>query len=45
MDKLKMSTPDLTDKNIEQIGTLFPNVITEWKMEPERHERTRNKEI
>lgn len=29
MDKLKMSTPDLTDKNIEQIGMLFPNVITE----------------
>ena len=29
MDKVKMSTPDLTDKNIEQIGVLFPNVITE----------------
>lgn len=29
MDKLKMSTPDLTDKNVEQIGMLFPNVITE----------------
>ncbi len=29
MDKLKMSTPNLTDKNIEQIGMLFPNVITE----------------
>lgn len=29
MEKLKMSTPDLTDKNIEQIGALFPNVITE----------------
>jgi adenine-specific DNA-methyltransferase len=24
-----MSTPDLTDKNIEQIAALFPNVITE----------------
>jgi len=33
MDKLKMSTPDLTDKNIEQIGTLFPNVITEIRDE------------
>lgn len=29
MDKLKMQTPDLTDKNIEQIAALFPNVITE----------------
>jgi adenine-specific DNA-methyltransferase len=33
MDKLKMSTPDLTDKNIEQIGALFPNVITETRDE------------
>jgi adenine-specific DNA-methyltransferase len=29
MDKLKMHTPDLTDKNIEKIAGLFPNVITE----------------
>ena len=29
MDKLKMETPDLTAENIEKIGTLFPNVITE----------------
>ena len=33
MDKLKMSTPDLTDNNIEQIGALFPNVITETRDE------------
>ena len=33
MDKLKMKTPDLTDKNIEQIAKLFPNVITETKDE------------
>ena len=33
MDKLKMQTPDLTDKNIEQIAALFPNVITEIKDE------------
>jgi len=33
MDKLKMQTPDLTDKNIEQIAGLFPNVITETKDE------------
>ncbi len=31
MEKLKMQTPDLTDKNIEQIAKLFPNVITEIK--------------
>lgn len=28
-----MSTPDLTDTNIEQIGALFPNVITEVRDE------------
>lgn len=33
MDKLKMQTPDLTAKNIEQIAALFPNVITETKGE------------
>jgi len=33
MDKLKMQTPNLIDKNIEQIATLFPNVITETKDE------------
>ncbi len=33
MDKLKMQTPDLTDKNIEQIAALFPNVITEVRDE------------
>ena len=33
MDKLKMQTPDLTDKNIEGIASLFPNVITEIKDE------------
>ena len=31
MDKLKMETPDITDKNIEIISQLFPNVITEIK--------------
>lgn len=33
MDKLKMHTPDLTDKNIEKISELFPNVITETRDE------------
>lgn len=33
MDKMKMSTPDLTDVNIEKIGALFPNIITETRNE------------
>ncbi len=33
MDKMKMSSPDLTVANIEKIGELFPNVITEAKDE------------
>ncbi len=33
MDKLKMQTPDLTDKNIERLAELFPNIITETKDE------------
>lgn len=31
MDKLKMQSKDLTNENIEKIGELFPNVITEIK--------------
>ncbi len=33
IEKLKMQTPDITDKNIEQIAKLFPNVMTEIKNE------------
>ncbi len=33
MDKLKMESKDLTKENIEKIGELFPNVITEVKDE------------
>lgn len=29
MDKLKLETPDMTEKNIDAIAKLFPNVITE----------------
>lgn len=29
MDKLKMETPDMAELNIEKIGAMFPNVITE----------------
>ncbi|MCF8306741.1 MAG: hypothetical protein K9I71_10065 [Ignavibacteriales bacterium] len=31
MNKLKMQTPNLVDKNVEQIGKIFPEVITEIK--------------
>ncbi|KUO60424.1 hypothetical protein APF79_04445 [bacterium BRH_c32] len=31
MEKLKMLTPNLVDKNAEQIGKIFPEVITEKK--------------
>ena len=29
MDKMRMETPDLTAANVEKIGALFPNCITE----------------
>lgn len=29
MDKMRMETPDLTTSNVEKIGALFPNCITE----------------
>ena len=31
MDKMRMESPDLTQRNIEAIGTLFPNCITETR--------------
>ena len=33
MDKMRMESVDITDQNIEKIGALFPNVITEAKDE------------
>ena len=33
MEKMLMETPDLTRQNIEKIGELFPNCITETKDE------------
>lgn len=33
MDKLKMESVDITQKNIEKIAALFPNVITEMRDE------------
>ncbi|MBQ6214460.1 MAG: site-specific DNA-methyltransferase [Oscillospiraceae bacterium] len=31
MDKMRMETPNITSENIENIGALFPNCITETK--------------
>ena len=31
MDKMRMESIDMTAQNIEKIGTLFPNCITETK--------------
>ena len=31
MEKLKMQTPDLVNENVEKIGKIFPEVITETK--------------
>lgn len=33
MDKMKMESVDMTEKNIEKIGELFPSCITEAKDE------------
>lgn len=33
MDKLKMHSPNKVDENIEKIGKLFPNCLTETKNE------------
>lgn len=33
MDKLKLESPNLTEENIEKIGRLFPNVLTEMRDE------------
>ena len=33
MEKMRMETPDLTEANVEKIGALFPNCITETKDE------------
>ena len=39
MDKMKMRTVDITDNNIEIIGQLFPNCLTERIAEDGRVER------
>lgn len=39
MDKMKMHTPDITESNIEKIGQLFPNCLTERVSEDGKVER------
>ena len=39
MDKMKMQTPDITESNIEKIGQLFPNCLTERIREDGKVER------
>ena len=45
MEKLRMETADLTQKNIEKIRTLFPNVITEMRDENGKLKKGINFEI
>ena len=42
MEKLKMHSPDFTDKNIAKLAELFPNCVTEKKQtvkDAEGHEK------
>jgi len=45
MDKMRMESMDLTEQNIEKIGTLFPNVITEAKDENGKLKKAINFEL
>jgi len=45
MDKLKMETQDLTQMNIEKIGEMFPNVVTETRGEDGKLKKAVNFEL
>ena len=45
MDKMKMESPNLTERNIEKIASLFPNCITETADENGRLKKAVNFEI
>ena len=45
MDKMKFETPDITAQNIEKIGSLFPNCITETKDENGKLKKAINFEL
>lgn len=41
MDKMKMQSTDITAQNIEKIGAIFPNCITEMLEKKIAQQRTR----
>ena len=41
MDKMRMEPADITAQNIEKIGTLFPNCITEMRDEEKSTEQNK----
>ncbi len=45
MDKMRMETPDLTAANVEKIGALFPNCVTETKDENGKTKKAINFEL
>ncbi len=45
MEKMRMETPDMTSENVEKIGSLFPNCITETKDENGKLKKAINFEI
>ena len=45
MDKMRMESVDMTAHNIEKIGALFPNCITETKDENGRLKKAINFEL
>ncbi len=45
MDRMRMESADIADQNIEKIGALFPNVITETKDENGKLQKAINFEL
>lgn len=45
MDRMKMESPDMTAQNVERIGTLFPNCVTETVDEDGKPKKAINFEL
>ena len=45
MDKMKFETPNMTSENIDKIGALFPNCVTEMRDENGKLKRGINFEM
>ena len=45
MEKMRMESVDMTEKNIEKIESLFPNCITETRDEDGRLKKSINFEV